>query len=585
MLEKLILRNYRGFKNHELALKDLTVIVGKNNAGKTTLVEALRLLSIVVRKYKNSSYRKPPKWADLPIKEYGVAPSVKGIGINFQTIFHHYGSPPGNIMGVFSNNSSVSIYLNENEEIYAVIRDCNGKIIENRHRAKEADLPLVSIMPQVTPVQINERMLTSIYVQSSMSSRLSSLHFRNQLNLLYEEFFVEFQQVVESTWDGVRVDGLEGRDQLPSPESRLDLFIRNEGFVGEIGLMGHGLQMWLQTMWFLTYSHASKTVILDEPDVYMHPDLQRRFIRFIKNRFPQIILTTHSIEIMSEVDPNNILIVDKDQDQSVFATSLSAVQRIINNIGSVHNIHLTRLSTAQRFLMTEGKDITFLKHFQNIISPRTDIPFGSIPHMSIGGAGSWTFFAGSSMALQNAVGDDILVYCILDRDYYVDKQINDRYHEAQRFGINLHIWSQKEIENFILIPSVIHRYILKNAAKRIKIPDLEEVDSKIETLADNMYNEVFDGLSNQFRIADRERMGKSNKFARAYIEESRRYNGSILPIVSGKYLFRKLSSWLQIEFGVHINPVALIREFQRHEVHQEVVHVITSIENMDKFRS
>ncbi|PYS69901.1 MAG: hypothetical protein DMF73_13950 [Acidobacteria bacterium] len=43
MLTKLILRNFRGFENHELPLRETTVIVGRNNAGKSTVVEALRL--------------------------------------------------------------------------------------------------------------------------------------------------------------------------------------------------------------------------------------------------------------------------------------------------------------------------------------------------------------------------------------------------------------------------------------------------------------------------------------------------------------------------------------------------------------
>jgi hypothetical protein len=33
--------------------------------------------------------------------------------------------------------------------------------------------------------------------------------------------------------------------------------------------MGHGLQMWLQTMWFLARVGYAACAILDEPDVYM----------------------------------------------------------------------------------------------------------------------------------------------------------------------------------------------------------------------------------------------------------------------------------------------------------------------------
>lgn len=74
--------------------------------------------------------------------------------------------------------------------------------------------------------------------------------------------------------------------------------------------------MWLQVIWFLTLFRESEIIILDEPDVYMHADLQKRLIRLIKNEFPQVILTTHSIEIMSEVEPEDILIIDKEAKKS-----------------------------------------------------------------------------------------------------------------------------------------------------------------------------------------------------------------------------------------------------------------------------
>ena len=581
MLRELKIRNFRGFADHHLPLKDLTVIVGKNNAGKTTLVEALRLLSVVVSRYKNLPYRQPPDWTNLPKREYGVSPSLRNLEINFQSIFHRYQLPPAFIQGIFDNDSSVSIYLNDNEEIYAVIRNSSGDIIRGKNQAEEAGLPSVSIMPQVTPVQPTEKILTKNYVLSAMSSYLSSSHFRNQLNYLYEQYFSEFQQIVEDTWPGVQVMELFGRsNSLPS---ELILHIRNEDFVGEVGLMGHGLQMWLQTMWFLTHSARSNTIILDEPDVYMHPDLQRSVIRFLRDRFPQTILTTHSIEIMSEVDPENILIIDKARDKSNFATSLQAVQRITDNIGSVHNVHLARLSSSRRFLLVEGKDIRFLKHFQDILFPSSNIPIEVMPSMEIGGWGGWTHVTGSSMTLQNATGENIHIYCLLDRDYHTQEEINERHQKAKELGINLHIWSKKEIENFFILPSAVHRYISNLIAKRTTPPNLQEVINKIESLASDMEEDVFDTLSSEYLYRNRNKSAKnSNKYAREYIKPYKE-NGSMVPIVSGKSLLSKLSSWSQSEFSVQTSPIGLIKEFHASEVHPEMKHVITAIEILDDF--
>ena len=586
MLKKLRLRNYRGFKDHELPLKDLTVIVGQNNAGKTTLVEALRLLSIVVSRYRNLHYRQPPQWADLPRYRLGVSPSMQNLDINFESIPHRYDYDPApvNIDCWFDNGSSISIYINTDREVYAVIKDRRGRIVKNKNHAHEANLPTVDIMPQIGPVRMTEKILRDDYVHAEMSSRLSSLHFRNQLRVLYNKTFSQFQQIVERSWAGVRVESLS------TNESILNLFIRNEGFVGEVGLMGHGLQMWLQTMWFLTRSCDSDTVILDEPDIYMHPDLQRKLIRFIRDRFPQTILTTHSIEIMSEIAPGNILVVDKDHPRSNFATSLPAVQKITDGIGSVHNVHIARLFTSRRLLMLEGEDINILKHFQDIIFPNTNEPIQSIPQMSIGGWGGWNYVIGSSMLLENALGQNIHVYCILDRDYHTNYEINKRYREAIDKGIRLHIWSRKEIENFILSPTVIFRYISNKLPRRAKAITMDEVTSKIEEITQDMKLETCDKLANEFFVLQNKEKNRTydvslpNRKAREHVEKCRRDNGSILPVVSGKSLLSKLSFWSQNEVGVNINPTDLIREFKKEEIHQEMVSVISAIEKASEFQ-
>src|SRR5687767_13868541 len=73
--------NYRCFDNHRVGLKPLSVIVGANNAGKSTFAEALRLLSIVVSRYPYLTYNSPPPWTNLPARYRGVSPALKDIDL------------------------------------------------------------------------------------------------------------------------------------------------------------------------------------------------------------------------------------------------------------------------------------------------------------------------------------------------------------------------------------------------------------------------------------------------------------------------------------------------------------------------
>ena len=44
MVKHLKMKNFRGVKNGEIELGDLTILVGSNNSAKTTILEALFLL-------------------------------------------------------------------------------------------------------------------------------------------------------------------------------------------------------------------------------------------------------------------------------------------------------------------------------------------------------------------------------------------------------------------------------------------------------------------------------------------------------------------------------------------------------------
>ena len=79
----------------------------------------------------------------------------------------------------------------------------------------------------------------------------------------------------------------------------------------ELAWAGDGIQIWLQLLYHIHRVQASDTIILDEPEVYLHPDLQRRLVQLLESTGRQVILATHSAELISEVDARSIALVDK----------------------------------------------------------------------------------------------------------------------------------------------------------------------------------------------------------------------------------------------------------------------------------
>lgn len=561
-----------------MTLEPSTVIVGKNNAGKSSVIEAMRLLAAVVNR-NGATFVQAPKWVNLPRFRVGIAPRISQLGINLSAVFHRYANPPATITATFAGGTVVTVYVGREETIFATV-NADGDWVTTGPQFVRLKIPWIGVLPQIGPLLAEEHRLTDDRIAAYLNSRLSSRHFRNQL-VRMGEAFDEFKRLAEETWHGLRVDPIQ--ESATKEGVLLSLPVRDGDFVAEVGWMGHGLQMWLQTIWFLSRTSPECSVVLDEPDVYMHPDLQRRLYRLARSRFAQCIIATHSVEIMAESDPGGILIIDKKQRRSQYANNEPGVQLLIDQIGGIHNVHLARLWSARKFLLVEGKDLSLLKQIHAVLFPAAELPLDAIPVLPIGGWSGWPYAVGSSMALKNAVGDRITSYCILDSDYHSDSEIHERYKEASDRGVQLHVWSRKEIENYLLDPQAIRR-VLQSRIKDSYVPTAPEIWSKIIEICDDERRTVEDGIASALVQANRKLdLITANRMARSRVDEIWKTEANRPKLVSGKDILSKLSSWTQQEFGTAFGAPAIARQMTATSIPAELGVVVAAIEEGSAF--
>lgn len=105
-------------------------------------------------------------------------------------------------------------------------------------------------------------------------------------------------------------------------------------------------------------------IVVDEPEIYLHPDVQRQLLGILRDCRPDVLLATHSTEIMSEADPSEILIIDKKKKNAERLKDAEGVQIALDSIGSIQNITLTRLARNKRMLFVEGdSDFRLIRRF------------------------------------------------------------------------------------------------------------------------------------------------------------------------------------------------------------------------------
>jgi energy-coupling factor transporter ATP-binding protein EcfA2 len=416
-----------------------------------------------------------------------------------------------------------------------------------------------------------------------MDTSRASLHFRNQLRLFHEQYFKEFKKVAEAGWPSLQIKSLEIRPQglLGEPQA-IALIVRENDFSDEVDSMGHGLQVWLQMAWFLARMREAQCIVLDEPDVYMHADVQRRLIRMLKaDTDKQVIVATHSTEMMSEVEAEDVLLVDRREARSRFADSMPGVQQIIEAVGSIHNITLARLASAHAFLMVEGDDLHYLRRLHDTLYPRSNHPISGIPWMDIEGWTGWPSALGVARMLNRTSEKMIKVYCALDSDYHTPKQINERSVQAKKDSLNLQIWSRKEIESYLIVPSAIQRIIARRAGNAA--PSIAEIEQVISTSTNALRSQALEATTNEF-LSDAKQLGAGKAAAKAVAtldEQWQKGNGPYR--VDAKSLLASISQWSSKEFKTSISATALACELWPSEIDAEMAAFLDALENVRSF--
>ena len=557
MIKQLNITNFRCYEKSTITFNGTSILVGRNNAGKSTMIEALKIISSVTRKYKTMRFVSPPEWVGREPNN-GVSPNVENMNISDRGIFHMYGNPPAIIEALFSNGTSIKAYVGEDLSIFAVLYDEGGCPARNSKEAKKIDIPIIEVLPQISAVLDTEKIIKKHTVDGNRSTRLASRNFRNQL-FYYNEAFPTFKSLVESTWERLKVSPIES--VFVDDGQVLQFFVRVNDFEAEIGWMGHGLQMWIQTMWFISQCPSNAIVVLDEPDVYMHADLQRRLVRLLSPMFSQLIIATHSLEIIEEVTSECIIPIDSSKRQIKPIGNEASLQSLTKQLGSPFNIDLARIFISNQFILWDGDDAArkILSAFQSVLYPQDLHPLINLPKAFIDGWKDWEkvtmiadLFALNRMNME--------LFCILNSDYQSPSEIKLRKQEAKKHKINLLVWEKKEIENYAINSDVILRYITHN--KLQGIIDKDTLDNVIVSILNDMKEDVLTYYS-----------GATN----TNVKELRNDYKQPSDIVSGREFFNILSLWTQEEYGITISARQVVPYFHNEEVALEIKNVIAKI--------
>ncbi|HDR9008252.1 ATP-dependent nuclease [Burkholderia vietnamiensis] len=444
--------------NFSLSLDDVNVLTGPNNSGKSTIVGAFRALAVAMRVARARNPERVRVGEERPLG-YQIRESL--LPISLENVRTNYAETEARVTFRFSNQAKLHLIFPEGQGC-VLVPEVPGAVVTSTTLFKR-HFPLeLAVVPILGPVEHRERLLERATVQDGLATHRASRHFRNYWHH-FEEGFEQFATQVRDTWPGMSIS----KPELDTGNGELTMFVTEDRIDRELYWVGYGFQVWCQLLTHLSRVSSASLVIIDEPEVYLHPDVQRQLLTLLRNLGPDVLVATHSTEIIADADPSEIVLVDKRKRSAERLKDVAGVQHAMDVLGSRQNITLAALARNRRVLFTEGDyDYRLLRRFARRLG-YPDLANGlGIAQMPSGGFGSWERVSVLAEGVAEALGARLMIGAIYDRDFFCEEQILAVATSLQRSLALAHVHERKEIENYLLVPTALDRCIEKALGER-----------------------------------------------------------------------------------------------------------------------
>ncbi|MEN3282727.1 MAG: hypothetical protein V7607_3867 [Solirubrobacteraceae bacterium] len=462
-IDRLDLTSFKGFERFTLHLsgKD-ALLVGPNNAGKSTAVAALRAATNMLR---IARARTPDgnRTVDGSLRP-GWFFNNEQVQLVDENLRHEFRPIDTRLKLVCGDAELIAVWPADEPDDSGFVYCTDGGVVLRRPKEIRQAFPRIGLVPVLSPVEQQEESLTNSYVRSSAEGPVASRHFRNHLRIMDETpigggrtLLDQFREFAEPWLPQMTLRGR--RHSYAGARSGLDLLYCEESSPREkeIFWAGDGIQIWLQLLAYFFRNEDRDVMVLDEPEVFLHPDLQRRLVTLIEQADAQVILATHSAEMLAEAPQDSIVWVSRTRKRATRSPGPEIRAQLSEAIGSHFNLRLARALRSRRVLFVEGKDIKILRVLARTIGTSRIAAEDGIAVIQLDGFDRWEHVEPFQWLLSNLLEDAVRTTVVLDRDYRTDEDVKDVVARLDAVGVEGHVWEAHELENYVIKAPVIAR--------------------------------------------------------------------------------------------------------------------------------
>lgn len=381
-IEKVHIKNVKGIKDLELSFKkdnkilDLIVLAGVNGSGKTTILEAIK--DFFNNKYLNfNELEKSNVNLDIFFEDFekkNIKEIEKSSGNYRHELWEFFN---GLMLYSFDKNDKNASY-----EIQITRYFKNPpKIIyvpaNNSFEEVETETTTLSIEYQFINT-INSNVIRDI--PSYIATRRNYLATIEE-DLTMKEVTNKVVNEINGIFDILELDvKLKG---FSKDEKTMPIFENSAGEEFDINDLSSGeKQLFLRTLSIKMLEPKNSIILIDEPELSLHPKWQQRIIEVYKKigENNQIIVATHSPHILGSVSNENIFILYRNENGKIeaktgdelYSSYGQPVDRVLKDIMGLKSVRTPKIDRdiqELRKLVDEDKYDTeeFKKKYNNLL--------------------------------------------------------------------------------------------------------------------------------------------------------------------------------------------------------------------------
>ena len=582
MIERLHITCFKGFHDFTLDCRQFTCLVGFNNSGKTSILQALQLFYDIFAFAFGRGERPDfgtPAWTSNP----SVGLTRLGYADLDVAWLRKRTSETCKITVVLSENVEVQLgILGRRKYELDVLKD--GTSIKTSMEDPEArrvvesifDLRLVNV-PPVGAVSPAENFITWPQLDSEINAGRLPLNWRASLFWNYElgrkESFQEVAAAIGEYLPGATL--LLPRLDRSNP-ARFSIEYEEDQTVFDISTSGGGLRTLLTLASVLRLSD-SRCFLFDEPDSHLHSSLQRRVADMLlthsSEKNVQVFVATHSPDFLAAIPVEALLWVDRNEQEG---KPCSEIGRVLVDLGAITSADAIRACGADKILLVEGsldrQVLAALFALSDHKDPFADetVIIATLPH----GKGDVVHVRLFQQLLQETLSLAMRVACLTDNDYDLQETSGDAPGDEEQ--VLLLRLERKEVENYFLEPKVLAKAGELSSRKRhersggaVNFPSAEETGQRLAGVLGSaeVRNIVRYQVLPRYRETLDPHLARATKEEKAetWFEQSWQDNDWKLRNCPGKKVLRSLRAWFQKEFGLTLTDRTLLEALKESE--------------------